>query len=53
MDNGGVPLGFGQGRADLAMYASFTIRKGSQVLWYPDRKFFLLGQRITAEWLSA
>ena len=52
MDNGGVMLGHGNGRADLAMYASFTIRNGAQVLWYPERKFFLLGKRITDEWLA-
>ena len=46
MDNDGVPLGYGHGRADLAMYASFTNRGGQRVLWYPDRKFFLLGKKI-------
>lgn len=52
MDNDGVPLGYGKGRADLAMYSSLTIRHGNIVLWYPDRKFFLLGKRITPEFLS-
>jgi hypothetical protein len=52
MDNDGVPLGFGGGRADLAMYASFTSRGGNTVLWYPERKFFLLAKRITAEMLE-
>jgi hypothetical protein len=47
MDNDGVPLGYRGGRADLAMYASFTIRNGKRVLWYPDRKFFLLGKIIS------
>ena len=46
MDNDGVPLGYGAGRCDLAMYASVTIRDGVPVLWYPDRKFFLLGKRL-------
>lgn len=46
MDNDGVPLGYGRGRCDLAMYSSLTRRGGGAVLWYPDRKFFLLGRRI-------
>ncbi len=52
MDNDGVRLGAGRGRADLAMYASFTIRHGRGVLWYPERKFFLLGKRIAPAWLA-
>lgn len=52
IDNDGVPLGYRGGRADLAMYASFTVRHGRRVLWYPDRKFFLLGREITDEFLS-
>ena len=62
MDNDGVPLGWlaerlrenprHARRADLAMYASFTIRGGRRILWYPDRKFFLLGKIITDEFLS-
>ncbi len=46
MDNDGVPLGVNGGRADLAMYASMTVKDGEAVLWYPDRKFFLLGKKI-------
>jgi len=34
------------GRIDLALYASFTVRQGRAVLWYPERKFFLLGRVI-------
>ena len=52
MDNGGQRLGYGPGRADLAMYASFTIRNGKRVLWYPDRKFFLLGKEVTDQFLA-
>ena len=36
----------------LSMYASFTNRDGKDVLWYPDRKFFLLGKQITQEFLA-
>ena len=46
MDNEGVALGMNGGRADLAMYASMTIRNGETVLWYPERKFFLLGKKM-------
>ena len=41
-----------QGSGSLSMYASFTSRNGNDVLWYPDSKFFLLGKRITREWLA-
>jgi hypothetical protein len=50
MDHNGAAIGFGKGRCDLAMYASFTIRNGKRVLWYPERKFFLLGKNIDLEW---
>jgi hypothetical protein len=47
MDHGGVPIL----RGDLAMYASTTRTDDGVVLWYPDRKFFLLGKRIRSDWL--
>ena len=52
MDHDGVSLGKPgtPGRIDLALYASFTVRHGQPVLWYPDRKFFLLGRIIGNEW---
>jgi len=51
MDHNGVSLGKPgtPGRLDLALYSSFTVRQGKPVLWYPDRKFFLLGRRIPEE----
>lgn len=52
MDNDGIPLGHGGGRVDLAMYASVTHQPDSTTLWYPDRKFFLLGKRIPREFLA-
>lgn len=54
MDHGGVALGppGRRGRLDLALYASFTRRRGQAVLWYPDRKFFLLGRIITEDWFK-
>ncbi len=51
MDHDGVSLGKPgtRGRMDLALYGSFTVRNGRAVLWYPDRKFFLLGRIIEQE----
>jgi hypothetical protein len=53
-DHDGVALGKPKtrGRLDLALYASFTVQKGRAVLWYPDRKFFLLGRVIGPEWFD-
>jgi hypothetical protein len=51
MDNDGVGIG-PLDRRDIGVYPSFTIRGGNNVLWHPDRKFFLLGKRITREWLA-
>jgi hypothetical protein len=51
MDNDGVPLGYGSGRSDLAMYSSLTFVEDEPVLWYPDRKFFLLGKRLPMDWI--
>ncbi|HOW73660.1 MAG TPA: sialidase family protein [Candidatus Paceibacterota bacterium] len=55
MDHDGVSLGKPgtRGRVDLALYASMTVRHGQAVLWYPDRKFFLLGRLIGKEWFEA
>jgi len=54
MDHHGVALGppGTRGRLDLALYSSFTLRHGTAVLWYPDRKFFLLGRRIDGQWFQ-
>jgi len=38
--------------SDISLYSSFTHRNGLDVLWYPENKFFLLGKRITADFLS-
>jgi hypothetical protein len=46
MDNDGVVLGHGGGRTDLAMYASVTHAGDETILWYPERKFFLLGRKL-------
>ena len=36
----------------LSMYSSLTSRGGVDVLWYPERKFFLLGRNITSGLLA-
>ena len=51
MDNDGVRLGPRQG-IDIGGYTSFTNRRNNPVLWHPERKFFLLGKRITPEILA-
>jgi hypothetical protein len=55
MDHHGAALGRPgtAGRTDLALYASFTVRRSQSVLWYPERKFFLLGRTIDpARWFE-
>ena len=54
MDHDNVSLGKPgtNGRMDLSLYSSFTVRQGRPVLWYPDRKFFLLGRVIGNEWVA-
>ena len=51
MDNDGVGIGPLK-RVDIGSYTSFTTRLGENVLWHPERKFFLLGKRITPEFLT-
>jgi len=48
MDNGGHGIG-PLNRVDIGGYTSFTTRGGNDVLWHPERKFFLLGKKITRE----
>ena len=51
MDNEGKGIG-PLNRIDIGVYPSVTRHKGEFVLWHPERKFFLLGKRITEPWLS-
>ena len=55
MDSHGIQIGHPDGgcNAGMSLYSSLTQRQGRTVLWYPERKFFLLGRAITAEMLSA
>lgn len=50
IDNEGVKWRL---RLEAAAYTSLTEHKGRRVLWYPDRKGFLLGKDITNEWLDS
>jgi hypothetical protein len=54
MDHTGLSLGapLRRGRLDLALYSSFTVRNHRAILWYPDRKFFLLGRVIEQSWFT-
>ncbi|MEX1118540.1 MAG: sialidase family protein [Terrimicrobiaceae bacterium] len=36
----------------ISLYASFTTSTGKNILWYPDRKFSLLGKEITDEMIN-
>ncbi len=40
------------GNTNIGVYSSFTTRGGNNVLWHPDRKCFLVGKRITPEFLA-
>lgn len=51
MTHDGVELGLKK-RTDLGVYPSVTNRSGQTVFWHPDRKFFLLGMKITPDILS-
>ncbi len=42
----------GRVNVDIGLYSSFTTRNGNNVLWHPDRKFFLVGRKITPEFLA-
>ncbi|MDC0936084.1 exo-alpha-sialidase [Pirellulales bacterium] len=51
LDTDGMPVG--PKRTDeIATYPSITDFKGKQVLWYPDRKHFLLGKFVDDKMLS-
>lgn len=50
-DSDGTPAGV-QYRTEMGTYSSLTEHKGQRVIWYPDRKHFLLGKKVTDEWLA-
>ena len=51
LDTGGVKIG-PKGTAEIGTYPSLTEREGKRTLWYPDRKYYLLGKHLTDEVLS-
>ena len=51
MDNGAVQVGPRE-PLQIGVYTSFTTRGGNNVLWHPERKFFLVGKRVAAEFLA-
>jgi len=51
LDTDGIKFG-PKGTASIAMYPCLTEYKRKHVLWYPDRKHFLLGKYITGEMLA-
>jgi len=54
IDNDAVPWGPpGRQRLEAATYVSLTEHDGRRVLWYPDRKSFLLGKLIPDSLLDA
>jgi len=54
IDNDGVPINIvgNEPRFEAASYTSLTELNGERVLWYPDRKHFLVGKIIPDEWLK-
>ena len=52
LDTGGLAFG-PKGTASVAMYPSLTEHGGKRVLWYPDRKHFLLGKVLADELLES
>jgi hypothetical protein len=51
LDTGGVVIG-PKNTAEIATYTSLTEWRGQRVLWYPDRKYYLLGKNIPDEMLA-
>jgi hypothetical protein len=58
MDNDGIGVsgrragGKARVQVGIGLYSSFTTRDGNNVLWHTDRKFFLVGKRITKDFLA-
>jgi hypothetical protein len=50
--DGTPPVEGKHGSTDIGVYTSFTTRKGNNVLWHPDRKFYLVGKKITPAFLT-
>lgn len=51
LDNEGVIVG-PKATNEIGTYPSLTESNGKRILWYPDRKYYLLGKYITDEMLG-
>ena len=51
LDTDGIPVGL-KGTSEIATYTSLTHHRGRRTLWYPDRKYYLLGKHIPDEMLA-
>ena len=51
LDTNDVPIG-PKGTAEIGTYTSLTEYGGKRILWYPDRKYFLLGKYLTDDILA-
>ncbi|WP_262686852.1 sialidase family protein [Paenibacillus baimaensis] len=51
VDTDGLTIG-PKGTSEIATYPSLTEFNGKTVLWYPDRKYYLLGKYVTEAWLE-
>ena len=51
LDTDGISVG-PKGTAEIGTYTSLTEHKGKRILWYPDRKYYLLGRYITDQMLA-
>ncbi len=52
IDDVPIDVGFSVPRYEAIDYCGFTEINGEAVLWYPDRKHFILGKRISEAFLS-
>jgi len=51
LDTDGVPVG-PKNTSEIATYTSMTEWRGTRVLWYPDRKYYLLGKLLPDDLLA-
>ena len=51
LDNDGVIVG-SKATNEIGTYTSLTEHEGRRILWYPDRKYYLLGKILTDEMLG-
>ena len=47
-----APKLFAPRKAGNSFYSSYTVVDGQGILWFPDRKYYLLGRKIGPEWFG-